>query len=218
MWTWADLNDGQTDLAQFRASSRKTLSVSNPQVLDWAYISGEHRWVAGATAAHGYTLRGQPTSIAATGVNTPPNVAGKCPLARFIFDSSKHAMRIIRNYQGSVPGPATYAWIAFDGPTLNLEDWAYRDESIQVQARKLAQFPPGEIASIPNLGQQFFSLTARVHKDATGNLTSYDLAQWEVVSTAPPAPAAPTYTQLGTATLVSNLFKLRIGRRQQHCG
>ena len=206
VWTWADLNDGQTDLAGFRGIvSENPFSIGNPQVLDWAYISGEHRWVRRNSSTWVYAPGPQNFDSRYRSQHAAER-GGQVSIGRFIFDSNKHAMRIIRDYQGSVPGPATYAWIAFDGPTLNLEDWAYRDESIQVQARKLAQFPPGEIASIPNLGQKFFSLTARVHKNADGSATSYDLAQWEVVSTAPPAPAAPTYTQLGTATLVSNLF------------
>ena len=157
-WTWADLNDGQNDLSQFRGIvAENPFSIANPVVLDWAYISGEHRWVRRTTSTWVY----QPGPVnfdSRYRSQHSAERAGLVTVGRFIFDSSKHAMRIIRNYQGSVPGPAAYAWVAFDAPTLNLEDWAYRDEHIQVQARKLAMFPQGEIDSIPNDGEKFFSL------------------------------------------------------------
>ena len=175
------MNDGQTDLAGYRGIvAENPFSITNPEVLDWAYISGEHRWVrrnsstwvyAPGPAAFDSRYRSQHAA----------ERAGQTTVGRFIFDSNKHAMRIIRDYQGNTPGAAIYAWVAFDAPTLNLEDWAFRDEHIQVQARKLAQFPQHEIDSIPNNGEKFFKLTARVHTDATGTLTSYDLAEWEVV-------------------------------------
>ena len=59
--------------------------------------------------------------------------------------------------------------------------FALRSESIQVQARKLAVFPVDVIGQIPNSGEKHFRLTARVHKNASGDLTSYDLSQWEEI-------------------------------------
>ena len=107
--------------------------------------------------------------------------AGLVTVGRFIFDSSKHAMRIIRSYNGNVPGAAVYAWVAFDAPTLNLEDWAFRDEHIQVQARKLAMFPTGEIITQHSQRwREVFQLDqARVHKDGTGSVSPVTtLRQW----------------------------------------
>ena len=179
-WTWADLNDGQTDLAGYRGVvSENPFSIDNPQVLDWAYISGEHRWVR----------RNSSTWVYAPGpVNFDSRYrsqhaaerAGLTTVGKFIFVSSGHQMRIIRDYLGNVPGAGIFEWVAFQGPTLNLENWAFRDQNVRVQPRKLADFPQASLNQIPNGGDQYFTLRARVHKNTTGTLTSYDLADWIV--------------------------------------
>ena len=184
-WTWADLNDGQTDLAQFRGVvSENPFSIQNPQVLDWAYISGEHRWVrrnastwiyASAPADFDNRYRSQHSA----------ERAGLTTVGKFIFVSNGHRMRIIRAYDGAVPGPATYEWTAFDGPALDLEAWAYADDAVRIQPRKLAEFPAASIAAIPNDGEQWYTLRARVHKNADGSLTSYDLSHWIEEAAAP---------------------------------
>ena len=135
MWTWADLNDGQTDLAGFRGIvCGKPFQYRKPAGVGLGLYLWRTSLGSAETLVHGYTLRGQQNFDSRYRSQHSAERGGQVSIGRFIFDSSKHAMRIIRNYQGSVPGPATYEWIAFDGPTLNLEDWAYRDESIQVQA------------------------------------------------------------------------------------
>ena len=189
-WTWADLNDGQTDLAQFRGIiAENPFSIANPAVLDWAYISGEHRWVRRnsstwiyASAPAQFDSRFRSQHSAQTG--------GLTTVGKFIFDSKRHQMRIIRAYNGAVPGAASYDWLAFEGPTLNIENWAFRDDSTRVQARKLGEFPQHEINQIPDNGEQYFRLKARVHKNATGTLTSYDLGEWEKVPDAGQQAAA----------------------------
>ena len=50
---------------------------------------------------------------------------------------------------------------------------------MRVQPRKLGTFPPADVAAIPDDGEMWFRLRARVHKDADGLLTSYDLADWQ---------------------------------------
>ena len=74
----------------------------------------------------------------------------------------------------------------FNSETVNLENFARTDFNTQVQARKLATFDGHDVATIPDDGEKFFRLTARVHKDPTGTLTSYDLAAWEEVPATTP--------------------------------
>ena len=88
-------------------------------MLDWAYITNEQRWVrrnastwiyASAPAAFNSRYRTQ---------NAAQN-GGLVTVGRFIFDRNKHAMRIIRAYNGAVPGPPTYAWHAFQGGSADV--------------------------------------------------------------------------------------------------
>ena len=146
-WTWADLNDGQTDLAQWRGVvSQNPFSIQNPQALDWSYVSNEHRWVRYVSSTWQY----QPAPANFNNNFRSQHAAergGLTTVGRYIFSSSKHQMRIIRSYTGNVPGPPTYAWVVFEGQTLDIEDWAYRDgngnSEDRIQTRKLAEFPQG---------------------------------------------------------------------------
>ena len=49
--------------------------------------------------------------------------------------------------------------------------------NVRVQPRKLAEFPTS-VNQIPDGGEQWFTLRARVHKSGDGSLTSYDLSHW----------------------------------------
>ena len=181
-WTWADLNDGQNDLNQFRGIvDENPFSINNPVPLDWSYILNEQRWVRYAsstwqyqTAPANFNSRFRTQNAAQRG--------GFTTVGKFIYDHNKNAMRIIRAYNGAVPGAPTFAYHAFQGEALDLEDWAFSRNPIQVQPRKLAIFPAGVVNSIPNSGEKTFALTSRVHKNATGDLTSYDLADWAETS------------------------------------
>ena len=76
-WTWADLNDMQTDLAGFRGVvSENPFSIADPQVLDWSYIVSESRWVSAAIRPRGFTRQRQRNLSQATGPSAPPNAAG----------------------------------------------------------------------------------------------------------------------------------------------
>ena len=184
---------------------RKTRSaIQNPQVLDWAYISSEHRWVR--RNASTWIYASPPADF--DGRYRSQHSAqrgGLTTVGKYIFVSSGHKMRIIRAYSGAVPGAATYEWTAFDGPALNIEDWAFRDNSVRVQARKLAEFPVASINSIPNDGEQWYTLRARVHKNADGSLTSYDLSHWieEVVASGTPGAAGGGVSLTGTHTVAA---------------
>ena len=197
-WTWADLNDGMVDLAGWREIvAENPFSIPNPQALDWAYVANEQRWVRYASSTWQY----QPAPSAFHARQRTQNAAqnsGLVTVGAFIFDHNKHAMRIIRGYNGAVPGAPTYAWHSFQGEALDLERWTFRNESIQVQARKLAEFPQNLIGQIANGGEQHFRLTARVHRNATGDLTSYDLAQWETVPATTTTPGGLTETVIAT--------------------
>ena len=183
-WDWADLNDGQIDLAGWRGIvAENPFSIPNPAALDWAYVANEQRWVRYSASTWQY----QPAPINFNSRFRTQNAAqngGLVTVGRYIFDHNKHAMRIIRAYDGAVPGAPTFAWHAFQGEALDLERWAFKNESIQVQPRKLATFTTPQLTQIQNGGEQHFRLTARVHKNADGSLTSYDLAAWEKVPSA----------------------------------
>ena len=177
-WIWADLNDGQTDLAGWRGIvAEQPYDIPNPQALDWSYITSEKRWIRYASSAWQY----QPAPAAYSSRYKSQSAAengGLVTIGAFIFDKRRHSMRIIRSYNGAVPGAPTYEWHAFHQDEIDIENFALRSESIQVQARKLAVFPANVIAQIPNSGEKHFRLTARVHKNPSGDLTSYDLSQW----------------------------------------
>ena len=128
--------------------------------------------------------------------------AGLVAVGKFIFDSNKHEMRPSFAPIRAI-NPArqhSHGWRSIYPPRI-LEDWAFRDESIQVQARKLAVFPANEVASIPANTEKFFKLTARVHKQHhRRNLPDSDLAQWEE-ATVHRGAAIITYTALATPPL-----------------
>ena len=205
-WTWADLNDGQTDLAGYRGVvSENPFNIPNPQVLDWAYISGEHRWVRRNSSTWVYNP-GPAAFDSRYRSQHAAERAGLVTVGAYIFSSSKHQIRIIRSYQGNVPGAGIYEWVAFQGPALDIEDWAFRSNNVRVQPRKLGDFPTHSLNQIPNDGEQWYTLRARVHKNANGTLTSYDLSDWieEVVggggsevtaSAAAPAPGTMVAAQ-----------------------
>ena len=202
LWTWDDLNDGRVDLAQWRGVvSENPFSIQNPQTLDWAYISGEHRWVRRNSSTWVYTSAPAQYDSRYRSQHAAQQ-GGLITVGKFIFVSSGHKMRIIRSYQGNAPGPTLYAWIAHDGPTLDLEDWAYRNNDVRIQPRKLADFGGHSINQIPDDGEQWYTLRARVHKNADGSLISYDLADWteEVIPEPSTGGGAPTYTPLTVLT------------------
>ena len=190
-WTWADLNDGQTDLSGWRqVVDENPFSIPNPQALDWAYVANEQRWVRYASSTWQY----QPAPTNFNSRFRTQNAAqngGLITVGRFIYDHNKNAMRVIRNYSGAVPGAPTYAWHSFQGEALDLETWAFTRNNVQVQARKLGIFPAADVADIPNDGEKFFALTARVHKNTTGDLTSYDLSKWGDVPSGGPNGGTP---------------------------
>ena len=178
-WTWADLNFMQEDLAGFRGVvSENPFSIADPQVLDWAYISGESRWVRRNSSTWVYSPA-PAQFVASHRTQRAAERSGLTTVGKFIFSTNKHRMRIIRAYAGSVPGAPQYTLHSFNSETVNLENFARTDFNTQVQARKLATFDGHDVATIPDDGERFFRLTARVHTDPTGTLTSYDLAQWE---------------------------------------
>ena len=180
-WTWGDLNDeGHNDLAQWRGVvSENPFTIPNPQPLDWAYIGNERRWVRRTSSTWVYVTA--PAAFDARYRSQhSAETAGLVTVGKFIFSNSHHAMRIIRSYSGDVPGPPIFEWRAFQAPALNLEPWAFRDDNTRVQARKLGAFDQHDIDQIADGGEQTFELRARVHKDPTGVLTSYDLGDWIV--------------------------------------
>ena len=201
LWTWDDLNDGRVDLAQWRGVvSENPFSIQNPQTLDWAYISGEHRWVRRNSSTWVYTSAPAQYDSRYRSQHAAQQ-GGLIAVGKFIFVSSGHKMRVIRSYQGNAPGPTLYAWIAHDGPTLDLEDWAYRNNDVRIQPRKLADFGGHSINQIPDDGEQWYTLRARVHKNADGSLTSYDLADWtEEVIPEPSSGGASAYPPFYQAT------------------
>ena len=71
---------------------------------------------------------------------------------------------------------------AFDSTALNIENWAFRDQNVRVQPRKLGEFPSHDIDQIPWAGEQYFRLKARVHKNVNGAIVAYDLGEWEPVA------------------------------------
>ena len=112
-WTWADLNDGMVDLAGWRQIvAENPFSIPNPQALDWAYVANEQRWVRYASSTWQYQPAPSPFNSRFRTQNAAQN-GGLVTVGRFIFDHNKHAMRIIRAYNGAVPGPPTFAWHAF---------------------------------------------------------------------------------------------------------
>ena len=201
LWTWDDLNDGRVDLAQWRGVvSENPFSIQNPQTLDWAYISGEHRWVRRNSSTWVYTSAPAQYDSRYRSQHAAQQ-GGLIAVGKFIFVSSGHKMRVIRSYQGNAPGPTLYAWIAHDGPTLDLEDWAYRNNDVRIQPRKLADFGGHSINQIPDDGEQWYTLRARVHKNVDGSLISYDLADWtEEVIPEPSSGGASAYPPFYQAT------------------
>ena len=93
------LTTGITDLSQDSgaSSAENPFSIGNPQLcLDWAYISGEHRWVRRTIPVHGCTQPGPQNFDSRYRSQHAAERGGQVSIGRFIFDSNKHAMRIIR--------------------------------------------------------------------------------------------------------------------------
>ena len=180
LWTWGDLNEGgHTDLAQWRGVvAENPFTISNPQVLDWSFITSERRWVRRNSSTWIYSSapaqfeeRYRSQHAAQSG--------GLVTVGKFIFVSSSHKMRIIRAYQGNIPGAPTYDWHVFTDTSPNIEPFALRDESIQVQPRKLAIFAQGDLNAIPDGGEQRFGLSmSGCIRVQTASLTSFDLSDW----------------------------------------
>ena len=178
VWTWGDLNDGHNDLANFRGVvAENPFTITSPSALDWAYIANERRWVRYQSST--WTYQPAPAAFDATHRSQhAAQDAGVTTVGTFIFNNSSHSMRIIRNYQGAVPGAPVFEWTTFQTPALNIEDWALRDQNVRIQPRKLAEFATHDVNQISSGGEQWFTLRARVHKNADGSLTSYDLSHW----------------------------------------
>ena len=120
---------GHNDLAQWRGVvSENPFTIPNPQVLDWAYISGERRWVRRTSSTWAYQSPAPAAFDARYRSQHSAETAGLVTVGAFIFSNSHHAMRIIRTYSGDVPGPPIFEWRAFQAPALNLEPWAFRDD------------------------------------------------------------------------------------------
>ena len=52
---------------------------------------------------------------------------GLTTVGRFIFDKQRHAMRVIRSYNGAVPGPPTYEWHAFHQDEIDIENLCFAE-------------------------------------------------------------------------------------------
>ena len=103
-WTWSDLNDGHNDLAQWRGVvAENPFSIDNPQVLDWAYISGEHRWVRRNSSTWIYTSAPSDFDNRYRSEHSAER-AGLTTTGKFIFVNTGHQMRIIRGYVGQRSG------------------------------------------------------------------------------------------------------------------
>ena len=202
-WEWGALNEmGHNDLNQYRGSHNDPFAIPNPQVLDWAFVPNERRWVRRTSSTWVYNPAPQGFEARYRSENAAEN-GGLVTVGVFIFDSHQHEMRIIRDYSGSVPGPSILAWQAFHGDPQDLETWAFRTDSTRIQARKLGAFAQHDINAIPNSGEQHFELRARAHRNATGDLVSYDLGDWLPVS-ADPAGA-------GTSAIVESVNSMTLG-------